>query len=103
MIKLGWNKIGKETLYKTIRSQLGLTRDKMAEILCVSLGAYHHIEMGNVFPGPKVFFKTLEVFDHVSTKDLERYWREREEYIKRTSLRPDRRAASRKRAALQST
>lgn len=102
MIKLGWNKIGKETLYKTIRNELGLTRDKMAEKLDITLGAYHHIEMGNVFPGPKVFFKTLEVFD-VTTQDLEQYWSEREDYIERTSLRPNRRTESRERQASQLT
>ena len=96
MISLGWHKIGKETPYRTVRNKLGLTRHKMAEKLEITLGAYHHIEMGNVFPGPKVFFKTLEVLD-LNLKDLKQYFFERERYIEDASLKPDRRAGIRKR------
>lgn len=91
MISLGWNKIGRETLYRKARHKLGLTRAKMAEKLDITLGAYHHIEMGNVYPGPKVFFKTLEVLEDVTVQDLKRYFFEREEYIEAASLRSNRR------------
>ena len=96
MISLGWEKLGKQTPYRAMRYKLNLTRHKMAEKLDITLGAYHHIEMGNVFPSPKVLFKTLEVFD-VSVEELKRYFFEREEHIKAAALRPDRRTGARKR------
>ena len=91
MIKLGWNKIGKKTIYRESRHKLGFTRAQMSEKLGVTLGAYHHIEMGNVYPGPKVFFKTLEL-GYATLKDLKRYFYEREEYIERSHLKQNQRA-----------
>lgn len=92
MIKLDWFEKGKFTPYKTLRSELGLTRQEMAVKLDISIGAYHYLERGYVYPSPGVFFKTLEVFDNVTLEDLREYYREREKYIEDASLRKNTRA-----------